>query len=127
MAIYEVLSGQVPFATDTSLAVIQMILEGSRPGRPQGEEGIAFTDAVWELLELCWKHQPSDRPSAQAVLLCLEGVPSLSPPSYGVDGDAETEIEYPLGAIERGSGTFSLLRPGPPLFTLAVHRIAEHV
>ena len=112
MVIYEVLSGQAPFATNTSLAVIQMILEDKRPGRPQGEEGRLFTDAIWELLELCWKHQPSDRASAEAILLCLEGTPPLSPPPFDVDGGGEADTDYPLDATTRGSSMFSPFHPG---------------
>ena len=86
MTIYEVLSCQAPFAKSTTLSVVQMILEGRRPGRPQGEEGKLFTDAVWRMLEQCWNHQPSDRASAKAVLLCLEGAPPSSWLSLNVDG-----------------------------------------
>ncbi|KAF9645406.1 kinase-like protein [Thelephora ganbajun] len=75
MVIYEVLSGRTPFAQRSFPAVILRVLKGERPGRPQGKEGELFTDAIWGILELCWKPQPSDRASAKAVLLCLEGAP----------------------------------------------------
>jgi serine/threonine protein kinase len=77
MVIYEVLSGQVPFAPyDVSAAVVK-IAAGERPKRPRGEEGRPFTDDIWGTLGLCWKHQPHDRISASAVLLCLERHPPL--------------------------------------------------
>ena len=77
MVIYEILSGRAPFAS--SLAPILKILRGDRPERPQGAEGVSFTDGIWRMLERCWNTQPSKRISAETVLLCLEGD---SPPSW---------------------------------------------
>jgi len=76
MVIYEVLSGKMPYSSSKRFVVIQKVLDGERPGRPQGEEGKLFTDAIWGVLECCWKPQPSDRISAKAVLPCLRGTPS---------------------------------------------------
>ena len=90
MVVYEVLSGQTPFAPAKTLTVIWKVLNGERPERPQGEEGKPFTDAIWGVLELCWKPQPSDRVSAKVVLRRLEGTPSLSRSSPGVGGVVET-------------------------------------
>jgi len=72
MVIYEVLSGQTPFSQSILSAIIGNVLEGKRPERPEGEEGKLFTDAIWRLLTLCWKHQPSDRANARAILSCLD-------------------------------------------------------
>jgi len=73
MVIYEVLSGWTPFYPYEGLVVVQMVLDGERPKRPQGDEGKLFTDGIWGTLELCWKPQPHDRISAKTVLLSLEG------------------------------------------------------
>jgi len=73
MVIYEVLSGQAPFASYNDSVAIRKVLEGERPVRPQGDGGKLFTAAIWRLLELCWKPQPGDRPSVEDVLLGLEG------------------------------------------------------
>jgi len=75
MVIYEVLSGQTPFAPCTGFAIIWKVLQGQRPGRPQGEEGKLFTNAIWGALELSWKPQPGDRISAKDILLGLERNP----------------------------------------------------
>ena len=92
MVIYEVLSGRTPFAPSTAPVVVRIVLEGKRPGRPQGEEGKLFTDAIWGVLELCWKPRPSDRTSVKAVLLGLGGDPSPSGPNRPfVDGDLEMD------------------------------------
>ena len=72
MVVYEVLSGERPFAPNSSPVVIRMILEGKRPGRPQGHMGEQFTDSIWEVTERCWEAQPGDRSNAKAVLVSLE-------------------------------------------------------
>jgi len=73
MVIYEVLSGHAPWFGYKDFLVMRVVLDGERPERPQGAW---FTDGIWEMLELCWKPQPSERISAETVLLCLEGTPS---------------------------------------------------
>ena len=97
MVIYEVLSGQRPFALYRDFTVIQMILEGDHPKRPQGGKGKVFTDDMWGILERCWKPRPRDRMSAEAVLLGLEEHPPLRRPSSkrdrGVETDSDEELE----------------------------------
>jgi len=78
MVVYEVLSGGKPFAPNTSVVIMRMVLEGSRPGRPQKEEGRLFTGMIWAVLERCWEPRPSDRTSVGVVLQALEG--TLPPP-----------------------------------------------
>jgi hypothetical protein len=73
MVTYEVLGGQPPFAECKGFVVIRKVLAGERPKRPQGDEGKMFTDGIWGILKLCWKHQPRDRISAEAILSGLEG------------------------------------------------------
>jgi len=94
MTMYEVLSGQTPFSEHSALAVTWKILEGERPTRPQGAEGAWFTDGIWGILEDCWKPQPSDRITVDAVLLGLEGsTPPSRPPSdvHGSGGATSTD------------------------------------
>ena len=94
MVIYEVLSGEVPFASHNSLATVMKLMKGERPKRPREEErGGLFTDDIWDALDLCWKPQPHDRISASGVLLRLEEHPPLLRPSSNVGGD-----------VARGSG-----------------------
>jgi len=106
MVVYEVLSGQMPFALYRNTAVIFKVLHGERPEKPRGAEAAWFTDDLWRMLELCWKHQPGDRISARDVLLCLEGGPlsSLSSVSH-VDGGGEWS-----DAMSSDSSTFPLFR-----------------
>ena len=111
MVVYEVLTGQTPFAPSKPPAVIWKVLEGQRPGRPQGEKGELFTDAIWGILELCWKPLPTDRTSVKAVLLCLEETPSLPRVSSGM-GVAETDTDDQSGTTASDSGKFPHLAQG---------------
>ena len=77
MVIYGILSGSVPFGTSNPLAVFCKVLNGEHPERPQGDAGKLFTDDIWNVLERCWKTEPSERASAKDVLWYLEGNPLL--------------------------------------------------
>jgi len=68
MVIYEVLSGQAPFTSFKNYIVIRKVIEGERPGRP---EGVEFTENLWATLNLCWANQPEGRPSIETVLECV--------------------------------------------------------
>ena len=93
MVIYEILSGQAPFAPLTTIAVILRVLEGRHPGRPEGEARVLFTDDIWRTLELCWEHQPGKRIRAEVVLQRLEKTSPLPRPRFDKDGIAETSIK----------------------------------
>ena len=108
MAIYEVLSGQAPFAPLSAIPVICKIMDGECPERPQGKRGALFTDGLWGILELCWKYQPEDRTNARAVLQCLERTSLLPPPSYDMDGIVETDTDELSDAMASDSSMFSL-------------------
>ena len=70
MVIFEVLGGRAPFAHDHGPVVIRKVISGERPERPK--EVLWFTDDLWRNLEQCWSSQPERRPTAEAVLECLE-------------------------------------------------------
>jgi len=104
MVIYEVLTGKAPFSPRRDPEVVYMVLGGERPKRPEGDEGKLFTDGIWEVLQSCWKNQPSERPSAKAILWCLEGNSLLSRPPDGCPDTDTDDQSYDTGS---GSGTFS--------------------
>ena len=68
MVILEVLTGRAPFPRCNYLVVMRKIVEGERPGRPQGPEGVWFTDVLWGVLEHCWSPKPKLRPTVGSVL-----------------------------------------------------------
>jgi len=71
MVIYEVLSGEAPFARFKDFIVMRKFVEGERPERSEGAEGVWFTDDLWALLDLCWSAQPNKRPTIDTVFECL--------------------------------------------------------
>ena len=90
MVIYEVLSGQVPFAQFKEFIVMRKVIEGERPERPEGAEGEWFTDDLWNILTQCWATQPESRPGIEAVLECLGQASSAwTPPPLLIDEDME--------------------------------------
>ena len=108
MVIYQVLSGRAPFAPAHVAAAIWKVLKGERPERPKGKEGALFTDELWEMLGLCWKHQPGERTSAKAVLRCLEKTSLLPRLHSDAIGIVETSVGQQLDATPSGSGMPSL-------------------
>ena len=96
MVIYEVLIGHPPFKSYKDFTVMQKVIKGARPGRPEGTEAAWFTDDLWETLGLCWSPQPKNRPTIKAVIECLKRVSttwrSLPPSVYG-DEETYTDDE----------------------------------
>ncbi|OCF54632.1 TKL/TKL-CCIN protein kinase [Kwoniella mangroviensis CBS 10435] len=63
MAVYEVLTGSVPFGYVDDSIVRKNIKNGARPARPSGVE-----DSLWHLLTKCWAQNPKDRPTFEVVV-----------------------------------------------------------
>jgi len=80
MVILEVLTGEPPFQNCNGVVVIGKVIEGERPGRPQGGEGVWFTDDLWEMLQRCWSPQPERRPAVDTVLRCLKQISTVWQP-----------------------------------------------
>ena len=58
MVVYEILSGNAPFGECLPFSAPVKVLGGERPIRPLGEGGRLFTDGIWGVIELCWRHKP---------------------------------------------------------------------
>ena len=103
MVVLEVLTGQVPFPHHTGLAVMNKVIDGERPGRPQGAEAAWFTDDLWGTLEQCWSPQPNVRPTVEFISECLERG-SLTwqplPPSADDDIQMDSDDESVLTVID---------------------------
>jgi len=100
MVAYEVLSGKAPFAASPDFIVMRKVVDGERPERPEGVQGLWFTDDLWGMLDRCWVTQPKSRPSIEAVFECLDQVSKAwKPPSQQVDEDVEPdEDDWDLSA-----------------------------
>ena len=94
MVILEVLSGRPPFSGDGDPIVIRKVIEGERPGRPEGKEEVWFTDDLWEILEQCWLPQPERRPAIDGVLQCLKrGSVAWQPLPPDSDDDTQSDSD----------------------------------
>ena len=109
MTVLEVLSGQVPFPYYEGSVAARKVVGGECPGRPQGAEGVWFTDELWEVLEFCWSSQPKNRPTIEVILGCLNQV------SIAWYGNVEANVgdEPCPSVIGPGTSTYSV--PGPGL------------
>ena len=123
MVIYEVLSGEIPYPLCNKLVVVQKILGGECPTRPQGAR---FTPGLWGMLELCWEPQSTDQPSLDTVIRCLQDVAQPQRPP-NVDGGVEEDIDGQPGAAERSSSVFwfFLFHPELPLIAFVMYRVAN--
>ena len=113
MVVYEVLSGQRPFAPSPLPSVILKVLEDQRPERPQGKGGALLTDDLWEVLGLCWKRKPDERTNAKVVLQCLERTSLLLRLSPDMDRIVEMDTDESLDVTVHDSGMFSQFRRRP--------------
>lgn len=99
MVIYEVLSGQAPLHPSV-ISAYRKVMDGEDPGKPKGAQGVWFTTEIWATLELCWKHQPADRPASREILQSFEGAqpPRRSSAAYmdtGEELDADVTSSIP--------------------------------
>ena len=114
MVILEVLSGDVPFTRDCNeFMVMKKVLEGERPGRPQGIEGEWFTDDLWEMLQACWSPRRKDRPTVEAVFDSLTEVSTaLRPALPSEDGNFQVDSDDRLGSAAGGGAGLTDFPPG---------------
>lgn len=71
MLIGQVLSGCVPFHGMCPAVVILAVIQGRRPAldcSPQGSEH----QILWDIASRCWNHEPSQRPSADDIVMILQ-------------------------------------------------------
>jgi serine/threonine protein kinase len=108
MVIYEVLSGQAPFTPYVKFTVMRKVTDGERPVKPEGENGVWFTDDLWGMLEQCWAPQSKNRPSIEAVLECLGPISKAWRPPSQIGGDFEMgEDDWCLTPLSEFSGMVS--------------------
>ncbi|TCD70731.1 hypothetical protein EIP91_002107 [Steccherinum ochraceum] len=72
----ELYTGKVPFSSrrDTLYAVSKRVGRGERPPRPCTPFGAPMGDALWELVEKSWAHQPKTRLTAAQVAQGMETI-----------------------------------------------------
>jgi serine/threonine protein kinase len=113
MVILEVLSGHAPFRQFRDVIVMRIVLEGKRPERPNGPEGVWFTDDLWRNLTLCWESQREIRPSIETILECLRrhSVTWKPPPLQEYEDVEMGEEDWDLTTVSDSSGMVPRFNP----------------
>jgi len=80
MVIYEVLTGRPPFGAEKNRhqKVMQRVMEGKRPSKPENAEDIGFGGGTWELTQQCWHHDRKKRPTTERLSKHFQHVETTS-------------------------------------------------
>jgi len=103
MVIYEALTGLRPFRRLSNLGIAFAVVEGVRPEKPQDAKSLGFSDSLWELVQLCWSKESSDRPTAQRLLCRLSDFSSawVAPVVYPVpETDTNSDSSIVFGELD---------------------------
>jgi hypothetical protein len=98
----KVLTRLRPFHGLSIGGIVLAVLAGERPGKPCEAESLGFSDSLWELVQMCWSKEGSDRPSAQRLVDHLFGVfeawdPPMDPAiESGIDSDSSSLFKMSL-------------------------------
>jgi hypothetical protein len=52
--------------------VVDEILEGVRPKKPEGAKRLGFSDELWRMIELCWLEDRNARSGVEEILSSLK-------------------------------------------------------
>lgn len=69
--IAQLYTGQSPYCDLSDVQVYSLVLTGGRPSRPLMKDGVAMSDAFWELANWCWSDSPSSRPTVDDCLASI--------------------------------------------------------
>ena len=73
MLLFELMSRELPFATVTPAQVVMGVITNLLPA-PTLPNAKEWPEALRELMERCWQHEPSSRPSFSAILDTVERI-----------------------------------------------------
>jgi hypothetical protein len=62
-------TGKVPFFECIEIVAANKVMAKERPPRPDGQ---GIPDYLWNLINGCWSHEPTARPSMEKVLAMME-------------------------------------------------------
>jgi serine/threonine protein kinase len=68
MTVYQVLTGRWPFFPKREIEIIHAVISGERPSKPENAGKIGITEAMWDLLEECWRRDRMARPDISRIL-----------------------------------------------------------
>ena len=78
MVVYEVIMGVSSNWMHKLVEIPPLVIQGSRPYRPEDPTPIGFGQGTWEFAERCWDENQTQRPSAGAALEHFERVARTS-------------------------------------------------
>ena len=65
----EVFTEELPFGNSiTHRRAVLLISKGDRPEKPSGIESRGFSTEMWLFIQRCWRQNPTERPSIDAVV-----------------------------------------------------------
>ena len=68
----QVLCGHHPYVeTQSDILVVNAIMEGVRPRKPEEAACLGFSDDLWKIVEKSWLEDHNARPSVEDILSCL--------------------------------------------------------
>lgn len=101
----QVLTGETPFSSLPEAEVIESVVDGLRPPKPEDALAIGFSNSLWDFVQLCWDSDRTQRPTAAEVVKHLH--------------EAAVDWRAPVPAISPGSGKNEpkpVTQPGSPSF-----------
>jgi len=67
-----VLCGHHPYVEfESDVMVVNAIVEGARPKKPEGAKRLGFSDNLWAAVEDCWLEDRNARPRVENILSWL--------------------------------------------------------
>jgi len=109
-------SDQYPFPDISGdFQVMFAVKQGRRPSRPSDQlsQTRGLNDAIWQIIQTCWMHDPSARPSATQVVENLRSLPNRpidQRPLYDFDKALPSQL---LSMHNRADHPFSTLAASP--------------
>ena len=111
------------------ILVVNAIIEGVRPEKPEGAARLGFTENLWRILEQCWLEDRSARPSVEDILPYLNdatlhwytGTATLGNGGSGpisVQAQAQTQFSTQTGSSVTGRSGNGGWNPNDPSHSL---------
>ena len=112
MTVYQVLTGQFPFHPKGQFEVVQVVVDGERPPKPENAEEVGMTEAIWELMGECWKENRAERPVMPEILRRFREI-------TGEKKTIDTGAEYGTPRLDIPGNPNSVVSENPPLAVFA--------
>jgi hypothetical protein len=123
-------SGNLPFHEQKiDSAVLLSLLQRRRPARPSDElsKWRGLGDEVWTIVETCWAHDPTNRPTARQAVELLQSLPNRCVDRRPLDTFSTNILpqslfehtHHPLSALAIASSSLPAARSGSDMPSLA--------